>query len=91
MSYVVYSLNTLRITTTCETEGGAKRACLAKNKKTIKTGLAYSYATRSEYDEKINTMTTTYNMLDPERKPIPIRRADKGGCCDPATERYHSM
>lgn len=36
-------------------------------------------------------MVETYNLMDPERKPIPIRASEKGGCTDPATERYHTM
>ena len=36
-------------------------------------------------------LVSTYNMLDPERRVIMIRKSLKGGCCDPATETYHSM
>lgn len=90
-TFVVYNVESIKIVATCETEGGAKRSALAKNKKRIDTGRSYSYCTREHYDNVVNVMTTTYNMLDPDRKPIPIRLADKGGCCDPATETYHSM
>lgn len=36
-------------------------------------------------------MVETYNLMDPDKKPIQIRLSEKGGCTDPATERYHSM
>lgn len=104
--FVVYHIDSLRIITRCETLGAAKRSCTAQNKKinrqNAKRAARYSEPTPAEvapymvtdfenYDKNINTMTTTYNMLDPTRKPIPIRMADLGGCCDPATETYHSM
>lgn len=34
---------------------------------------------------------TTRNILNPEAGDIEISRGSKGGCCDPGTERYHSM
>lgn len=33
----------------------------------------------------------TYNILNPKAGPIMIKRSQKGGCCDPGTERYHCM
>lgn len=33
----------------------------------------------------------TYNILNREAGEFDIDRASRGGCCDPATERYHSM
>ena len=36
-------------------------------------------------------MVMTYNMLGDRTHNFPIERKHKGGCCDPATERYHSM
>lgn len=33
----------------------------------------------------------TVNILNPKAGPIKIRRSQKGGCCDPGTERYHCM
>lgn len=33
----------------------------------------------------------TCNMLNPSAGTFKIRRSLKGTCCDPATERYHSM
>jgi hypothetical protein len=36
-------------------------------------------------------MVDTFNLMDPDKKPIKIRMSEKGTCVDPATERYHSM
>jgi len=33
----------------------------------------------------------TRNILNPDFGPIMISLHNKGGCCDPGTERYHSM
>jgi len=35
--------------------------------------------------------TTTRNILNPGAGEIEIERSEKGGCCDPGTETYHSM
>lgn len=84
--YLVYHDVSLKIIARCETMAGARRSATKANKKSP----GWVADTQEHYDA-INVMTTTYNMLDPERKPIPIRLADKGGCCDPATEMYHTM
>jgi hypothetical protein len=36
-------------------------------------------------------MVETYNMLNPEAGVVMIEAYLKGGCCDPATNLYHSM
>ena len=42
----------------------------------------------SYYDQ----MVTVYSIFDRKKeKPIQIRRGDRGGVCDPSTERHHSM
>lgn len=87
--YVVFNANTLRIVAFCNTEAGAKRSAAAQAKRLKRDD--FRWTTQENYDTNINTMTTTYSMMDPDRKPIPIRLADKGGCCDPATETYWSM
>ncbi len=89
MEYVVYHPDNIRIRTTTTTEAAAKRSVKAWNKKCCSKD--FVYCEREHYDHTVNIMTTTYNMMDPDRKPIPIRLADKGGCCDPATETYHCM
>jgi hypothetical protein len=102
MQYVVYHNITLHIVAHCKTQAGALRSMAAHNRKLARAHAArsqadlgtndyYTCTDQEHYDKHVNVMTTTYNMLDPERKPIAIRKADKGGCCDPATETYHSM
>jgi hypothetical protein len=49
-----------------------------------------SVISREEFEEA-DVMVETYNLLDPERNPVMIRKSQLGGPCDPATERYHSM
>ena len=91
--FVVYNIDSLR-NETFQSLGGAKRSTTVKNRKARLAGgkdPQFAWTTREDFNENVNTMTTTYNMLDPQRRPIPIRKADKGGCCDPATETYHSM
>lgn len=103
--FVVFHLESLR-STRFETMGAAKRSCTAQNKKVNRQNAkraaryneavpaevtTYGWTDQDNFDKNINLMTTTYNMLDPTRKPIPIRMSDLGGCCDPATETYHSM
>lgn len=85
---LVYDSTTLYIVTRTKTMSGAMRSAKAANKRNQVT--TYVVGTQESYDEA-NVWTTTYNMLDPTRKPIAIRKADLGGCCDPATERYHTM
>lgn len=38
-----------------------------------------------------NEPVMTYNMLNRAAGEFQIARKNKGGCCDPATERYHCM
>lgn len=100
MKYVVYHNISLRVALVCDTQGGASRSAGAKNRKaaayarkmgnTVLPGDYYTFTDQEHYDKNVNVMTTTYSMMDPDRKPIAIRAADKGGCCDPATETYWS-
>ena len=102
--FVVYHIESCR-SESFATQAGAKRSCTAKNKNAYRRMVKncnemarkvpeftpmYAVTTSEDFNNNINTMTTTYNMLDPDRRPIPIRRSEKGGCCDPATETYHS-
>ena len=100
-NYIVYHVASTRYEKAFETLGGAKRSATALNKRRRRAAARnyneldaddrFEVCTRKTWDEDINTWTTTYNMLDAERKPIAIRKADKGTCCDPATNRYHEM
>lgn len=93
-NYVAYNSETLRIEAHCETLAGAKRSATKANKRnaqreypdvgTIVAGTVEEY-------RAADVEVETYNMLDPERRPIKIRKSQLGGCCDPATETYHSM
>lgn len=38
-----------------------------------------------------DVMVKTTNILNPDAGEFDIPLRDKGGCCDPGTERYHSM
>lgn len=101
MKFVVYHASSLRIALTSESKAGATRSANAKNKNRKASNERYGnrqlpndcylVITQEDYDANVNVMTTTYSMMDPDRRPIPIRAADKGGCCDPATETYWSM
>ena len=50
----------------------------------------YQVMTLEEWQEA-DIEVETYSIMDPERKPIMIRKSERGGCCDPATERYWCM
>ena len=50
----------------------------------------YVVMTIEEWHEA-DVMVETYNILNPKAGPIMIRKSQKGGCCDPGTERYHCM
>lgn len=94
MSFVAYNTESLHIHKTCDTLAGAKRSAKAINKKRARSEYpragTYVAGTREEYDA-LDVEVETYNMLDPQRRPIKIRKSLKGGCCDPATETYHAM
>ncbi len=87
--FVVCTVDTARILTSCDTVAGASRSLKAQQKK--HPSLQLVWVPRDMYDSQINVEVETYSMMDPTRKPIKIRLADKGGCCDPATETYWSM
>ena len=95
MAYVIMNLVTESLfrPTYCEkhydTLRGAKNMATRLNKHTVsgkKEWVAISY---SEFDRLFNPIVTVFNCLT--GKPVQIRKSDKGGPCDPSTERYHSM
>ena len=105
MKYVVYNIQSCRYTT-FETQTAAKRNCTVQNKKVNRIAAKraaywkeaapapvteFAYTDWDNFNTNINVVVQTYNMLDPLHRPIPIRRSEQGGCCDPATETYHSM
>ncbi len=100
MSYVVYEISTWqRIKArngaqTFSTEAAAKRVLTHHVKKHGKDAAAYrDLFAIDTYDNwaASDPIVETYNLLDPDKKPVKIRLSEKGSCCDPATERYHSM
>jgi len=50
----------------------------------------YKVMTLAEWQEA-DVMVETVNILNPSAGPIMIPKSQKGGCCDPGTERYHCM
>lgn len=74
---------------TYETERAAK----AQLTKAVKAGKIDStwltIECKAYYDNE--PLVETHNMLNPSAGKIMIRLTQKGGCCDPATEAYHSM
>jgi hypothetical protein len=94
MTYLAYNNETLKIEAHCETLAGAKRSATKANKRNA--AREYPHAgtivagTREEY-AAADVMVETYNMLNPSAGKIMIRKSQQGGCCDPATERYHTM
>ena len=99
MSFVIYNPDTMKqlrlqgpySERSYETVRTA-RAVLTKaiNSGKVPAGHKYIVASYAAYTAA-DPIVETYNMLDPERKPVPIRKSLLGGCCDPATETYHSM
>jgi hypothetical protein len=69
------------------TEQGAKAMATRLNKQ---YGDTKQWVTMSaaEFDEKHNPMVETTNIMS--GKTVMIRKSEKGGCCDPGTERYWS-
>lgn len=95
-SYVVYNTTTWRL---LRMSNGTQYFESAKSAKSARTRMINAEEI-AEGDWAVDTalqyftnmpMRETYNILDPERKPIVIRACDIGTCCDPATETYHSM
>ena len=61
-------------------------------RKTAPAGAAKRKALAMATLNKINDYEVmTHNLLNRDAGEFPIAARDAGGCCDPATERYHSM
>ena len=88
MSHLIYNVDTLHIiASNFKTKGGAARSLKTKYAGSDNLAVADVETFYSTIDYEVET----YNLLDPERKPIKIRKSCKGTNLDPATERYHSM
>lgn len=96
MKYLAYNAESLHIIAHCETLAGAKRSATRAMKRCRMSENVYIQnisvvaGTVEEYNAA-DIEVDTYSMLDPNRTPIKIKKSKKGGCCDPATERYHCM
>lgn len=66
---------------------GAKISLAAWNRRS--SGSNYSIMEEDEFHRVYNKMIPTINLMT--GKEVMIRQQDKGGPCDPATERYWSM
>lgn len=44
---------------------------------------------RAEFDKTLDPIVTVFNLMS--GRPVQIRKSERGGCCDPSTERYWSM
>ena len=88
MFYIVHLKSNQRVMRQYKKAGSAKAAMTRSPKKYP----AEDFAVMS-VDEwaAADVEVETYNMMDPDRKVIMIRKSQKGTCVDPATERYHSM
>jgi hypothetical protein len=71
-----------------DTERGAKGACTKLNKQYGDTA-QWIVMTHDQFEFYYNPLVEVKNILS--GKPCMIRRSERGGCCDPSTERYHSM
>lgn len=69
-----------------------ERTAKAVLTKAIKAGKAkegeYIVASADDW-HKADEMVTVTNILT--GKEVQIRASERGGCCDPSTERYHCM
>lgn len=99
-TFIVYNIDTAREILRTENETAAKAQVTRRNNKVLKSlgnmnvpadAIKWAYTTREDYDQNVNVMVPTYNMLGDRNKVVMIKKSLKGGCCDPATETYHTM
>jgi hypothetical protein len=83
MKYLI--VNGWKIIKTCDSLRGAKISYSRKYKKLYPDALIVS---EKEFREK-EPMVETINMMSGKVCKIPA--SQKGGCCDPGTERYWTM
>ncbi len=89
--WVVYHITSAHIEAEYGNESAAKRLTTRKNNKCVGELVDYAYTTKEVYNETVDVMVPTTNMLGEKGNVVMIRKSQKGGCCDPATERYHCM
>jgi hypothetical protein len=71
-----------------DTQRGAKGACTKINKQYGGTN-QWVVMTHDQFEFYHNPLVEVTNILS--GKKCMIRRSDKGGCCDPSTERFFTM
>jgi hypothetical protein len=82
---------------TAKSKGAATRAVNAANARVIKgegNQNPYFSITGEQWNENqalFNPQCKTINMLNSKGGYVEISAGAYGGCCDPATERYHCM
>lgn len=73
---------------------GARAMATRLNKKVVGPvsavgGVRYVAMSYDEFDRLFNPIITVFNLMS--GKPVQIRKSERGGPCDPSTERYFSM
>lgn len=93
-AFIVHTANdTLVVEKRYATVGAAKAAMTRAKKRNGSPkypATTHEVMTLEQFQEA-DVMVETYNILNPGAGPIMIRKSQKGGCCDPGTERYHCM
>lgn len=87
MGYIIFTVDSKRRVDRKQTERGAKISVAAWNRRS--NGQNYAIMEEAEFNEKHNGLVTVKDMLS--GNDVQIRAQDVGTCCDPSTERYHSM
>lgn len=74
--------------TNYSSESGAKNACTRLNKQ-YGSNSQWVVMTVQEFNELHDPIVTVFNLMS--GKAVQIRKSERGGCCDPSTERYWAM
>jgi fructose-1,6-bisphosphatase/inositol monophosphatase family enzyme len=83
----VYAARENGATLTYYTERSAKTARTRRiNSGTLDA--KFEVMSREEFDQ-LDVMVEVKNLMS--GRPVQIRKSDRGGCCDPSTERYWTM
>jgi len=87
MAYVLFHIGTYTRIKYYPTERGAKigRAASNRNAGTY----AYDILEETAFNAAFNKKTIVKSLMT--GKEVEINEQDRGGCCDPSTERYWSM
>lgn len=87
MGYILFHVGTYRRIKWYRTERGAKIGRAASNRNA--GGFVYDILEESVFDTSFNKKTTVKSLMT--GKDVVINEQDRGGPCDPSTERYWSM